>query len=524
MKKSVFIKVLPLFVIFLYIFNGCNADLSTQTSNSVNSLNSSASMSIPYNQAAFKATHNSETGNYDPILLFGVGQKGSVIHQLDSGVRFVEYDLHSEYQLIGDKLKNVGDFQLGESLYPGYQVDTNISGNPTDILLTSWLKIIKDWSDQHPYHAPITLAYDLKEDFTTKSDDGNDYLYLLINKTIKFFGNKLFTPQNLKPDGSWPLVNEMLGRILIVLSGDIDTGRQTYAHDKTYYPHVFFSEYQKNDGNDNELEKSWFYAAQATTKVGNNLIQENLGWLQSYNWFKSTPGKIVRGWWFDDSDLYNVSAVFHINIPATDFPYETWYLDYCDELPVVMDEYSPVKLSVNCYPQTGNGVCSTINTRDVLSTSRVSISTMDSFDIKDNYGIIHAHLKFQKWVLSSGTAEIEDAMNTSTIVKNFGRGSNVAVYAAYNNESVTVQDQFSATSNPPTFIWPAGAPVYWLLVSDNIKVALGNYFIDDGAITSNVYSSAIKFPPGTYYWKVKYKDSMDTTTGHWSDVQSFTIN
>ena len=40
-----------------------------------------------------------------------------------------------------------------------------------------------------------------------------------------------------------------------MLSGDIDTGRQTYAHDKTYYPHVFFSEYQKNDGNDNELEK-----------------------------------------------------------------------------------------------------------------------------------------------------------------------------------------------------------------------------------------------------------------------------
>src|SRR5437763_1583944 len=42
---------------------------------------------LPFASAVFRATHNSYSGNVD-------GSKGSIVSQLDRGVRFLEFDIH----------------------------------------------------------------------------------------------------------------------------------------------------------------------------------------------------------------------------------------------------------------------------------------------------------------------------------------------------------------------------------------------------------------------------------------------
>lgn len=61
---------------------------------------------LPFAQVIFRATHNSYSG----------GARGSITHQLDTGVRFVEFDVWS-----GDHA-TAGDYRIGHAK-AGDQVD-----------------------------------------------------------------------------------------------------------------------------------------------------------------------------------------------------------------------------------------------------------------------------------------------------------------------------------------------------------------------------------------------------------------
>jgi len=103
--------------------------------------NNGSRWDVPYHQAFFKTSHNS----------FNM----SVRKQLDHGVRGLEYDIHD------DRIQEVGDFEV---YHLPMHVDAaiNVDGNPGDLLLSNWLKLLKDWSDeQNNEHAPITLFIEL---------------------------------------------------------------------------------------------------------------------------------------------------------------------------------------------------------------------------------------------------------------------------------------------------------------------------------------------------------------------------
>src|SRR5262249_35621144 len=63
---------------------------------------SPASAATSFTDAIFEATHNSYSGNLD-------AQRGSIVYQLDHGVRFIELDIHD------NDYATVGDYEIGHS-------------------------------------------------------------------------------------------------------------------------------------------------------------------------------------------------------------------------------------------------------------------------------------------------------------------------------------------------------------------------------------------------------------------------
>lgn len=156
---------------------------------------------IRYHEAFFKTSHNS--------------YEHSIREQLNKGVRGLEYDIHD------DKIQELGDFEV-------YHLQNNIDvllgkdGNPDDLLFANWLNVLKNWSDeQNKEHAPITLFVELK-DSIIDSNNEPDELYGIkkLNRIIteSFEPKTLFTFKNFRENSfQWPTVNELQGRILIVL-------------------------------------------------------------------------------------------------------------------------------------------------------------------------------------------------------------------------------------------------------------------------------------------------------------------
>src|SRR5215213_5662513 len=103
-----------------------------------------------YNEVVVAATHNSYAGKPS-------GNLGSIPHQLDTGVRFIELDVHdNDFAEHG--------YRVGHEA-PGNDVVT-AAGNPRSTSLTSWLRRIARWSSAHPRHVPIAVALDLKDRLT----------------------------------------------------------------------------------------------------------------------------------------------------------------------------------------------------------------------------------------------------------------------------------------------------------------------------------------------------------------------
>lgn len=156
---------------------------------------------IPYHNAFFKTSHNS--------------YEHSIREQLNKGVRGLEYDIHD------DKIQELEDFEV---YHLQNHIDSllNEDGNPNNLLLTNWLKLLDDWSaEQNKDHAPITLFIELKDSIIDSNNEPEElYGIKKLNKIIvdAFNSNTLFTFKDFRENNfNWPTVRELKGRIIIVL-------------------------------------------------------------------------------------------------------------------------------------------------------------------------------------------------------------------------------------------------------------------------------------------------------------------
>ncbi|MHA1510026.1 MAG: hypothetical protein ACTSO6_15160 [Promethearchaeota archaeon] len=149
---------------------------------------------IPYHQAFFKTSHNS----------FNM----SIRKQLNHGVRGLEYDIHD------DRIQEVRDFEVYH-LPRHVDAAINVDGNPGDLLLSNWLKLLKDWSDeQNNEHAPITLFIELKDCIVDVNNEPSElYGIKRLNKVILdvLSPNYLYSHSDFrKNDHQWPTVREFI--------------------------------------------------------------------------------------------------------------------------------------------------------------------------------------------------------------------------------------------------------------------------------------------------------------------------
>ncbi|MFB9446709.1 hypothetical protein Dvina_23585 [Dactylosporangium vinaceum] len=175
--------------------------------------------SLPFASAIFKATHNSYSGNVD-------GAKGSIAGQLDSGVRFIEFDVHDNGYAANH------DYSIGHNS-PGDAVDH--TGNPASSLLRDWLQTVSSWSAAHPAHAPIVVMLDLKDDLTDNPSFAEGNLTALNQELVDAFGSRLLQARDVA--GALGTVGSLRGRVLSLISGDAGT-RTEYRRDVGYNPAV----------------------------------------------------------------------------------------------------------------------------------------------------------------------------------------------------------------------------------------------------------------------------------------------
>jgi hypothetical protein len=167
---------------------------------------------LPFASATFRATHNSYSGNLD-------GGKGSIVSQLDSGVRFIEFDVHDNGYATNH------DYSIGHDS-PGDLVDH--AGNPSSNLLRDWLQTVSTWSAAHPTAAPLLVMLDLKDDLTDNTSFAAGNLAALNKEVSDAFGSRLVMARDVP--GALGTIGSLRGRVLTLLSGDAGS-RTAYRRD-----------------------------------------------------------------------------------------------------------------------------------------------------------------------------------------------------------------------------------------------------------------------------------------------------
>jgi hypothetical protein len=179
----------------------------------------SATADVPFASAVFRATHNSYSGNVD-------GSKGSLVFQLDHGVRFVELDVHD------NGYDTTHDYAIGHG-GPGDLVDH--AGNPASNALRDWLGTVAGWSRSNPTHAPLVVMLDLKDDLTDNPSFAAGNMTALNKELVSVFGSNLLLAKDYP--GALPSVDALRGRVVVLLSGDSGS-RAEYRRDVGYNPAV----------------------------------------------------------------------------------------------------------------------------------------------------------------------------------------------------------------------------------------------------------------------------------------------
>jgi hypothetical protein len=172
---------------------------------------------LPFDQLSYKATHNSYSG----------GARGSMLEQLQAGVRFLELDIHD------NSFSSIGEYTLGHS-EEGLEVDLG-GGNPVTYNLSDWLGIVADWSDGNPGHVPVTIALDIKDDLTDNPDQSSGNLGALNVAIEAALGDKLLPSEEL--GSGWPGVGTLRDKVMVVLSGHAGS-RKLYKRDRGNNPAI----------------------------------------------------------------------------------------------------------------------------------------------------------------------------------------------------------------------------------------------------------------------------------------------
>jgi hypothetical protein len=171
----------------------------------------------PFASSVFLATHNSYSGNVD-------GAKGSIVFQLNNGVRFIELDIHDNGYATNH------DYSVGHN-GPGDAVDH--AGNPGSNLVRDWLSVINTWSNGNRTHAPIVVMLDIKDDLTDNQSFADGNLAALNQELRNAFGTKMLSPAQYTGQS----VDTLRGKIMPLLSGDGRT-RTLYRADPGANPAV----------------------------------------------------------------------------------------------------------------------------------------------------------------------------------------------------------------------------------------------------------------------------------------------
>lgn len=206
-----------------------------------------ADATIPLQHMYIKSSHNSYEG----------GPRGTIINQLNSGIRSIEYDLHdNDFMTQGYRL---GHIRHNDSVALG-------GDNPNSTALPSWLDILETWSDRHPQHAPLILILDLKDNLTDNRSYAEGNLTHL-NKEILGAFSRIWRPEDGVLD-----VESMRGHTLCVLSGDQET-RLSYLYDQGTSPAVTANQngviLEVHDSGSGHI---WYWSGELETELGESRL------------------------------------------------------------------------------------------------------------------------------------------------------------------------------------------------------------------------------------------------------------
>lgn len=180
------------------------------------------------NHIQTKGSHNSY--HQQPPTLFDASHDYShppLTEQLDLHVRQFELDVHRTAE---------GTWQVFH--LPSIDEETSC------LQFADCLQEIKDWSDAHGWHVPITVWLEPKDDLDALAEGfvsiGDDLPLLDDEIRAVFPDERLFTPDDLRGDAGtlqavvtgtgWPLLGEVRGMVIFAL---LDNGahRETYLRD-----------------------------------------------------------------------------------------------------------------------------------------------------------------------------------------------------------------------------------------------------------------------------------------------------
>jgi hypothetical protein len=172
---------------------------------------------LRFGEMRMGTSHNSYAG----------GKVGTVLRQLDSGVRYLEFDIYAT------DFSRIGDYTLGHNL-PGWGVSLG-DGNPSSTKLGEWLGVVAGWSRAHVGHSPIVLMLDLKEEICRQSSFSEGDPAFLNAQLLRIFGDGLFRARDFS--GEWPSVSDLKGKVIVLFSGGYET-RCEYRWERASHPVV----------------------------------------------------------------------------------------------------------------------------------------------------------------------------------------------------------------------------------------------------------------------------------------------
>ena len=238
----------------------------------------------------FRATHNSYSGNNADDK---GGYRGSIVQQLDLGLRYLEIDIPGEPE--------DGAFQVGHSLKEDEDRVYHSHGNPDSNDLSDWLTVIANWSksEENSGHDPIVVALEVK--------GGNDFksgFWTKLSELVgKSFQGIIEAPSDFH--GNETTLEEVKGKVFVVSIPD--NGNLT-----TSDPNIF-----KCNSATNQDDNVVFY-----TKHASDANATMIDSIRSDN-------KSIRLAFFENED-YDISLPAS-NYPSCDTPYFGWYARYFED-------------------------------------------------------------------------------------------------------------------------------------------------------------------------------------------------